>query len=517
MGCKSKQQQKNFHFPTIDDIITEKIIPHFRSARPVVHGKFTFKKKMRLSPAQALLRALLVLAMWMDVACATWLALQEPLTMQTPRYGHSAVVLSDGVTLLVAGGTDGQRVLDLAEVLVPPPSPSTSTSASASSSSSSNGQWHVTSSMNQPRMGHTLTVLPNGWVLVTGGCTDLDDCDGTTTATTELYDPSEGHPPLPGTFYLSTSMTLARAYHTATLLADRGIVVVTGGWPLNADTSTEALDIATGVWQALPLATMDLPRDHHTAILLPNGLLSIWGGSQFNDGGEILNVTTSTWTRTASAPGSVVQYPYTSATLLLDGSSVLVAGTSYVSASSPLRDTAIYNITSDTWTEPPGHMITPRYRHTATLLANGLVLVVGGIDVHSDNNGNQVALCSELFDPSTGTWASSSGCLAYPRLDHTTSVYPNDVKVVAVGGQDPQAAANAETYDYTNAAWADNNNAPFPDGSERVWLTVTLLPLTGKILLVGGVPETDGPIAPAYSSTLLYDEVKAKKSTNKYT
>src|SRR4051812_42627764 len=60
------------------------------------------------------------------------------------------------------------------------------------------------------------------------------------------------------------------------------------------------------------------------------------------------------------------------------------------------------------WT-PTGSMETARWKHTATLLNNGKVLVAGGRDV----SGNFTAT-AELYDPATGSW-TSTGSMATPR------------------------------------------------------------------------------------------------------
>src|SRR5687767_10608314 len=64
------------------------------------------------------------------------------------------------------------------------------------------------------------------------------------------------------------------------------------------------------------------------------------------------------------------------------------------------------------WTTA-GALTQARYIHTATLLANGKVLVVGGY-----NNG---ALASaELYDPATDVW-TTTGALTPARLYHTAT------------------------------------------------------------------------------------------------
>ncbi|CAF1328352.1 unnamed protein product, partial [Rotaria magnacalcarata] len=55
--------------------------------------------------------------------------------------------------------------------------------------------------------------------------------------------------------------------------------------------------------------------------------------------------------------------------------------------------------------------------HTASVLANGKVLVAGGI-------GSAYLNSAELYDPSTGTW-TSTGSMHFGRYGHTASVLTN--------------------------------------------------------------------------------------------
>src|SRR2546425_5346185 len=76
-----------------------------------------------------------------------------------------------------------------------------------------------------------------------------------------------------------------------------------------------------------------------------------------------------------------------------------------------------------------GNLNTGRRGHTATLLPNGKVLVVGGFDP-KDCCANLNS--AELYDPVTGTW-SSTGNLNKSREGHTATLLPNG-KVLIVGG-----------------------------------------------------------------------------------
>ena len=95
-------------------------------------------------------------------------------------------------------------------------------------------------------------------------------------------------------------------------------------------------------------------------------------------------------------------------------------------------------------TNSPLH--TARYGHTATLLPNGKVIVVGGRD------SNSVSLASaELYDPATGTWIIT-GSLNIARYDHTATLLPNG-KLLVVGGIGIHAVSIVEQYDPATGVW----------------------------------------------------------------
>ncbi len=75
------------------------------------------------------------------------------------------------------------------------------------------GMWTATGRMATARDQHTVTLLPNGQVLVASGIR---------TGTAELYDPASG------SWTGTDSLTPGRTDHTATLLRN-GKVLVSGG------------------------------------------------------------------------------------------------------------------------------------------------------------------------------------------------------------------------------------------------------------------------------------------------
>src|SRR5262245_16551955 len=79
--------------------------------------------------------------------------------------------------------------------------------------------------------------------------------------------------------------------------------------------------------------------------------------------------------------------------------------------------------TSGTFT-PTGDMTAPRMGHTATLLLNGKVLIIGGSSARLAS--------AEIFDPVTGTFAAT-GDMTMPRFGHSATLL-SDGRVLVAGG-----------------------------------------------------------------------------------
>jgi len=95
----------------------------------------------------------------------------------------------------------------------------------------------------------------------------------------------------------------------------------------------------------------------------------------------------------------------------------------------------------------PIHSRTARGYHTATLLANGKVLVSGGYNLTTGNLAS-----AELYDPTSETWTPTSS-LATARQLHTATLLPNG-KVLISGGENSTILTSTELYDPVAATWS---------------------------------------------------------------
>src|ERR1017187_3233012 len=275
--------------------------------------------------------------------------------------------------------------------------------------------WTTNSPMIAARYGHTVTLLPNGKLLAAGGCSTNLIPSINYLSTAELYDSASG------TWTVTGAQVAPRAYHTATLLPG-GKVLIVGGYNSSSGllSSAELYDPASGTWTTTgPLASA---REYHTATLLPNGMVLVVGGETNNQiilgnnslaSAELYNPATGHWT--ATGPLKYGRYKHT-ATLLQNGKVLVAGGTGY----SPTTAAELYDPASGTWTTT-GAMSTARVQHTATLLPDGRVLAVGG---NSTIGWPVPGPSAELYDPGTGTWAGTGG-LNTNRFGHTASLPPN--------------------------------------------------------------------------------------------
>jgi WD40 repeat protein len=145
----------------------------------------------------------------------------------------------------------------------------------------------------------------------------------------------------------------------------------------------------------------------------------------------------------------------------------------------------VYDPASGTWAATTNSLSTARYFHTATLLPNGKVLVVGGIDPNYFSSAS-----ADLFDPTIGRWTPTS-VMATARDAHTATLLPNGKVLVTGGIGNPSpgspylpSGAYGEIFDPATGTWRVIGRMT----TTRWYHTATLLP-NGKVLVAGGAAD----------------------------
>ncbi|MBN2356821.1 amidohydrolase family protein [candidate division KSB1 bacterium] len=158
------------------------------------------------------------------------------------------------------------------------------------------------------------------------------------------------------------------------------------------------------------------------------------------------------------------------ATLLQDGR-VLIVGWS-------TNEAELYNPFRNSFTAT-GATVKNHYQgSTATLLNDGTVLIAGGVNAQK---------YAELYDPATGLFTLISDTLHAPRCFHTATLMP-DGKVLIAAGQDkngPQTHDKAEIYDPQARTFTLTGSLT----QHRSGHTATLLQ-DGTVLITGGTQTT---------------------------
>ena len=132
----------------------------------------------------------------------------------------------------------------------------------------------------------------------------------------------------------------------------------------------------------------------HTAGLLGDGRVLLAGGTLLNTS-EVYDPSTNSW----SSSGALSERRRSSALSALgDGQVLITGGLDPLGPLGAFSSAEARDASTGTWSLA-GNMRTTRFSHTATLLPDGRVLVVGG-------SGPDGKLDSyEFYDPSDGTWS----------------------------------------------------------------------------------------------------------------
>jgi hypothetical protein len=300
-----------------------------------------------------------------------------------------------------------------------------------------------------------------------------------------------------------------RGLGTPVLLSD-GRVLLTAGtlagrgepWQI----TTAIFDPTSDRWSAR--ATASLNGGNGAPVLLPDGRVLFSGGSvpgpspssvQLLNAAQLYDPASDTWSPVA--PLAIQRAGHT-ATLLQDGTVLIVGGlTNFRSTTVP--EVERYDPRTNRWS-PAGQLTTGRWEHTATLLRDGRVLVVGGRpDILS------YGAPAELYDPATNSWGTAGQMVALRGGAHQATPLA-DGTVLVTGGYtsrpdayaEVRPQATAERYDPERNRWT----LVAPMSSPRNAHSATSLS-NGWVLVAGGYAEWPSSLSlPAgLGSAELYD------------
>ncbi len=397
--------------------------------------------------------------------------------MRYPRRDHAAGLLNNGQVLVTGGWGADKNPVNSAELF-----------------DESSGTFSDAPDMNAARAYQSLSLFGDGSVLIAGGDA-LQDA--------EIYYPDHD---LFSTVMRSDS-TAGAAGAAATLL--NGDVLVTGGGPPVSKNFgyTKSLDQAYLFLSdgsaplkvgSMTVGLMSGLRSGHTATTLTDGTVLVAGGE--NAGSRPGFDELYDPVRNVSSPIMQLSYGLYSltATLFKSGpkaGQVLIAGGSInpplatdknvcdaQPAFAPIA--GFYDPVEMTESLAENLPLSARARHTATLLANGTVLVTGGLDQNS-----HALDTTEIYDPATDRW-SPGAKMHFARQAQAAALLDTGEVLIAGGcGGNRLPLASAELYNpQTNKFTLVGSMR-----SARAALTLTLL-ANGQVLVAGGATNTSAEL-----------------------
>lgn len=324
-------------------------------------------------------------------------------------------------------------------------------------------------SLHTPRAGHQTTLLADGRLLLSGGCSG-PSCSPVERST-ELLDPARGasRPAAP--------LGTPRVAHAAVLLDD-GSVLVLGGWTGTTTTAT-AERYAGGRFQ--PVGALQAPRMDASATRLTDGSVLVVGGA------SATNQPLAEAERYLPAPqgfvaaGRLAQArAHHTATLLADGR-VLVAG-GLRGRNQGTASAELYDPRSGRF-EPVAALRQPRCKHAALRLPDGRVLLIGG---SPDCGERQRIAETEIYDPQHRRFEPGPRLLdARYKIVGASTVLPDGTVLVAGDADD------VEVWRPGTPGFVKLGGGP---GQRLAFSSASLLP-DGRVLLTGGYDDAIRPTA----------------------
>ena len=277
-------------------------------------------------------------------------------SLGVPRAGHTATLLPSGKVLIAGGDPTGT-----AEVFDP--------SANA---------WTPAAPMPQARYDHAAALIAGGKVFITGGAPAPPMGIGPHGAAPARL-PAAVYDPATDTWAAAATPQYDRpVYPTATVLRDGRVLVVGGQYMYNSPDqrieTSELYNPASNTWSAAPSETRTVARQYHSATLLLDGRVLVAGGL-LNDRSVAWSVvydpTSNSWTVEPTMNDGRCGH----GAALLGAGHVLVFGSGcWIDSSASAEE---FDPTTNRW-YLVASLNAPRGDIVSAVLPDGDVLAVGG-------------------------------------------------------------------------------------------------------------------------------------------
>ncbi len=334
-------------------------------------------------------------------------------------------------------------------------------------------RWSTLTPLVEPRQYAQSAVVATGEIFIDGGM-GLG-VDNVAPSRAQLLDPRTGA-------VRFAEPNVGHLWQTVTPLPS-GMVLVAGGveWQHGWEPSerVDLFDPWTGRW--IPAAPLHEARSSHSAVLLPDGRVFVAGGNRgprLLHSVEIYDPRRDEWTLAKAMPTSRAQF---SMAALPDGRVIVIGGREQPGL--PSKTTLIWNPRTDRWTAGPD-LRSVRMLHTAVSLANGDVLVIGGD--RSASNG------AERYDYAANAFVYA-GTLARPRIFPSAALLA-DGRVVIAGGIDIPSGGRFAANHHVEAWSPQTNRWDELPPLERVRVLGVIAATDDGVFFIGGADADERPL-----------------------
>lgn len=366
--------------------------------------------------------------------------------LAVPRYGHTATPLRDGRVVVIGGA-----------MTIPQNPQPAATTGLAEIFSAASLSFNSSGTMQYPRFYHSAILLPDGKIFVAGGT----DSRGNYVPQAELFDPSTGRFSSAGTMAQSLGGTTRAVLLDET--SGHARVLVFGG---AQSTATEIWNEQTNSFSPGPQMA-GVQSNSAQPVLDSEGRYETNGGA----GSDFTYIATEqhiqSQTGTFSEGPSLIKARLgQTLTVLQNGAMLVTGGTADQIGTAEIKSSpsSPWALTSGSGTCPgaAGCMLAYRQNHSATLLPDGTVLLVGGF-----NSNSSAQPTTEIYSPESNQF--TFGPTLSARTDHTANLISSS-SITLTATPSPAVADSTVTLiaSVNVATGVPSGTVTFYDGAKQI-------------------------------------------------